>query len=389
MAGVSWAGILLLLDYLKPSQDMKLTYYTAVFTVLMALMLMAVLSAGRQNGWHRKGVYGAFCLLAVFELAYGAKLQMYNYHTSDVETYQRYVSQQERCIEDIALKEENGIYRVSQTTTRNHNKELNRTANYNGVLAFGYASLNGYTSAPDDVQMGLLDRMGYRKEGGNMTIVNTCLLGVDSLLGVKYILSEYPLNGLVEAACIGAGDGKKVYENPFCLPFAFTYEEKPEEGDGHSSVDDQNPFEYQNMLYSQLAGETIELYQPLAYTRKEGEQGILVYSIQVPAGSWAVYGNIPWKKQMGAMVDVNYAYRMAYSGWLSPSVFYIPTENRGEGETAVVELSAVDRDGLEEGEEQFYALDLEVLEMVSDLARAREAENNAFHPCHFPQTMIS
>ena len=80
---------------------------------------------------------------------------------------------------------------------------------------------------------------------------------------------------------------------------------------------------------------------------------------------------------------------MAYSGWLSPSVFYIPTENRGEGETAVVELSAVDRDGLEEGEEQFYALDLEVLEMVSDLARAREAENNAFHPCHFPQTMIS
>ena len=40
----------------------------------------------------------------------------------------------------------------------------------------------------------------------------------------------------------------------------------------------------------------------------------------------------------------------------------------------MVELSAANRDGPEEGEEQFYALDLEVLEAVSDLVRAREAD---------------
>ena len=199
LAGTSWAGILLLLDYLKPSQDMKLTYFTAVFAVLTALVLTAVVSAGRRHGWYRKGGYVAFCILAVFELAYGAKLQMHNYHTSDVETYRKYVSAQEQCIEDIALKEEGGPFRVSQTTTRNHDKDINRTANYNEALAFGYASINGYTSVPDDMQMDLLDRMGYRKEGACMTIVNTCLLGVDSMLGVEYVLSEYPVNGLLES----------------------------------------------------------------------------------------------------------------------------------------------------------------------------------------------
>ncbi len=373
LAGISWAGILILLDYLKPSQNRELTYYTAIFAVLTAV-LAAGRSARARTGQHGNAVYAALSMLAIFELAYGSKLQMNNYHVSDVQTYREYVLRQERHIQDIGLERGRGICRISQTSTRNHNKAINQTANYNEAMAFGYASVSGYISTPDDVQLDFLHRLGYRKEGGCMTIVNTCLLGADSLLGVKYIMSEYPVNGLLESEGIISNDNKKVYENPFCLPLAFIYGEKGLDGMGsQTSSDNQNPFEYQNMLYSRLMGENVELYSPLAYS--EGEEGdTVVYSIQIPAGNWAVYGNIPWERDMNAVIDVNHIYKMAYSKWLSPSVFYIPTENNGGVEYAAVELSTADRDGLKEGTEQFYALNLDVLGEVSDMLQTREVE---------------
>lgn len=376
LTGISSAGMLVLLDYLRPSQNAKLTYFTAFFIVLTAIVLGTVFSVGKQVGGYGKFSYIACCALAVLELAYGVKLQMYNYHTSDVEAYQKYVFEQEQRINAISLEEKDKIYRISQTTTRNHNEDMNRTANYNEALAYGYASISGYVSAPDEKQIDLLNRMGYRCESGLMTIVNTSLLGADSLLDVKYVLSKYPVNGLMEVQDIVQKGEKRVYENPFYLPFAFTYDDGKFNGEDETSiVDSQNPFEYQNILYSRLMGEKVELYKPLFYSRTESEQGNgLLYSLQVPAGRWAVYGNFPWQKQMDALINVNHVYKMAYSKWLSPSVFYIPTDHRDKEETVVIELTAANRDGLKEGVEQFYALDLEVLRNVSSVLRAREAD---------------
>ena len=59
-----------------------------------------------------------------------------------------------------------------------------------------------------------------------MTVVNTCQIGADSLLGVKYVLSVYPVNGLVESDRLAGHGDRKIYENPYWLPFAFTCDGK-------------------------------------------------------------------------------------------------------------------------------------------------------------------
>lgn len=55
-------------------------------------------------------------------------------------------------------------------------------------------------------------------------------------------------------------NGKYVYRNPFCLPFAFRYRKSDIGREG-----EKNPFEYQNGLYQQLTGEDIPLYRPVPY----------------------------------------------------------------------------------------------------------------------------
>jgi len=54
-----------------------------------------------------------------------------------------------------------------------------------------------------------------------MNIVNTSLLGTDSLLGVKYVLADYAIPGLVLAPENKVANKKAVYENPYVMPIAF------------------------------------------------------------------------------------------------------------------------------------------------------------------------
>ena len=63
---------------------------------------------------------------------------------------------------------------------------------------------------------------GYRSEGDNLSVVNMPVLGTDSLLGVRYIVSDYALEGMNKVEDIADNaNGAGVYENPYSLPMAF------------------------------------------------------------------------------------------------------------------------------------------------------------------------
>ena len=131
------------------------------------------------------------------------------------------------------------------------------TANYNEALSYGYVSISGYTSSPDDIQREFLDRVGYPINGENMCITNTSILGVDSLLGVKYILSSQTIPGLKVQ---NDTNPKIIYENPYAFPIAFCYNQQRE--DANSG---QNPFEYQNQLFCSMFGAEGKIYEKLNY----------------------------------------------------------------------------------------------------------------------------
>ena len=79
-----------------------------------------------------------------------------------------------------------------------------------------------------------------------------------------------------------------------------------------------------------------------------------------------------------ALLNVNGRYNMAYSCWLSPSVFPIPYD-QGDGKVTVTFASAVDPADIEDV--QLYALDLDALGAASEELLSENAASVVSSQC--------
>ena len=320
---------------------------------------------------------GVLVLFGLLEAFLETRAILRIYHTDTAEEYASYSREEQAQIEELLRADEEGFYRISQTATRITNVD-GLTGAYLDAMAYGYASISGYTSCPENIQLELLDRLGYRKEYESFNIVNTSFLPADSLLGVRYVLSPYEIPGLEKVPELGSRNGKAVYRNPFALPAAMIID-----GNAASPEPEQgNPFAYTEYLYRRISGQEAKLWIP-EQAQKTYDRGIAQWTLSVPSGEGAkycLYGNLPtgkkisyddsqWWKDAGEQGKLTAAegWSFGYGGWLSPSVFYIPVE---EGQkTAVVTLEIKEEPGLRQ--EQFYALDTESLSRLSAQIRER------------------
>ena len=363
-AGFGVALALLLLDYADSSFPFK---YTSL-TVLVYLFIACILAASRTFAFIQffKQTCAICLVLAVMaDLGANTYLLAKAYRVTNIAKDISYIQEESALIND--LKHFDGsFYRVNQTLTR-HQRDEKLTANYNEAAAYGYASISGYTSAPENIQLDFLDHLGYRTNGAAMNIVNTSILPADALLGVKYILTDVEIPGLKRIEGIPRRNGKQVYENPFCLPLAFTYsgsDKKNESGE-------DNPFLYLNARFSKLAGREVNIFSPVPFDEEIDHDGI-TYRLKNTLGpSAALYGNIPTTKDLNAKLYIDDEFQTGYSKWLAPSVFYIP---QGDHEEIHIRLQT---DGNLDSirDVQFYALDLELLEQLTKEISRSAAEN--------------
>ena len=360
-SGVSFAIILLVLNGVNAVENTNYVQFTALFLVLICF----VLGNCFNGGTNKKILIISLSILVVFELFIEVRLEMENYHVSNVDIFKKYSTDAELQINKIKQQDDD-LYRISQTSTRNADENTKITANYNEALAYNYWGIPNYLSSPDDVSREFLDLAGYRSEADCMNIVNTSIIGIDSLVGTKYVLSSYDINGYEKQENMGVYNGKYVYKNPYAVPIAFTY-------DANSKLKEiDDPFEYQNWIYSCLIGEETNIYIPLDFSERTENNGEKTYVLNTLVGKYAYYGNIPWKSWMNAAIEVNGVYEMAYSCWLSPSVFYIPSENK---DTIQIVISTEDLSGFCFEEAQFYALDLEKLSEVTKKMQENKVNN--------------
>ena len=355
--------LLFLMDYIHPGENTIKIYLSVFYAALISISVRLLVHCQTSKLW-KKAIITVLCAgIILSELAFNARFLMNDYHTDENSQYTAYSLSSQNQIEEIK-EYDDSIYRISQTSTKIQYAD-GATANYNEALAYNYRSISGYTSSPDDNQREFLERIGYRENGLNMNITNSPVIAADTLLGVKYTLSAYPVNGLTKLDSIKTKNGKSVYYNPSALPMAFLY--KNDSNTVQPSETD-NPFVYQNYLYSILCGHPVSLYQPLQYTcSSNGDSSShtdQVYTLSVPEGNYALYGNIPWNSAVeNASLNVNDAYISRYSWWLSPSVFYIPSTS---GDTsATISIHSDNGYDIKEQGEQFYALDLDALATVS------------------------
>ena len=343
---------ILVLYFISPMNSLKRDLATVV--VLMIEMILYVIVYSKKV--QKIVLTVIFMLCGVGDLIVNMNFLVKNYSDKSVTQYKSYYEEQSNLISYI--KGYDGTtYRISQTST-NWEDENNLTANYNESLGYNYWSISGYTSSPDDVQLTFLDEVGYRKNSPNFCITNSSILGIDSLLGVKYILSSNTINGL-EKICDG---NKSVYYNSYSFPMAFTYSNNS----NNNEYNTENPFEYQNSIYKQLFGIDEDLYTKVDYTYTDENKVIKVQLDYSDKQNILLYGNVPWNVIDESYVSLNNQLITKYACWKSPSVFYIPTTS--DSTNCEIEISYCAENTYDTNSMQFYALNLDVLKKCSQLA---------------------
>jgi len=341
-----YSAMIVLLHYIKVDVLSKYVYASIIFALMMAVGVYYFVHLEEKK--KKLSMVALMVVVCLAESGLNAMTLWTTHYSTNGEYIANYEVEQKNQISELKAYDD-GVYRVAQTTRR-------EGARYNESLAYNYWSNTGYTSCPERTQIDFLNNLGYRSEAECMTIVNTSIVAADSLLGVKYVLSHEPINGLVPVEGFNVYNGKTVYQNPYCLPMTFLLDNV-----NIQTIEAANPFEYQNALYSQILGSDCAIYVKLNYTQSVNADGS-TYIVDVPKGNYAVYGNIPFVSWQNGSVNYETG-GIFYGGWLSSSVFYIPTT--AETTSKVVTLKTTTPKNFSEA--QFYALDLNALAAASNI----------------------
>ena len=350
--------VLFFMEYVKPLGKPFNVYMTVL--AFIATMLFTDILFWTKRVSVKRIVIFLMAVTVSTELVYNAKLIM----TLDggVEHFTQYAEDEMKLIGQLQ-QQDGGFYRINQTSTRDVDGNK-LTANYNEGIAYNYKSISGYTSDPDRNQLLFMKQMGYAICGDVMNVVNTSVLGADSILGVKYVLSSYDIPGLKKLENIEPGNGKSVYYNPYALPVAFTYESSNMLPDS----EEKDEFLYQNQLFSYLSGQNVQVNKRIEAEPKADSNTV---GYDVKHMDDPVYGYFNMKDKDGGKVYVDDQYVTLYNTWLCPRVVYIPQQPDAPS-THV----HIDGDNMENRAESacFYYTDLNELEKVTQKIQDRRED---------------
>ena len=341
---------LLVMDFVRHTWDLKYVYCT-VF-----LMLAIAVCIYYRHSFKRFGnviMTAGLCAAVFLEIVLNTNILMNNYHSSIVsKRYYEYSKAMSNLAKDIAAKD-NSYYRIGQTIYRDNAN--NKISPYlNDGMAYSLKTNASYSSCNDNIQVELLNQLGYRSWSNTLNVVNTSIIPADSLLGVKYVASNYAINGLIPLTET-IYDNKKIYENPYCLPMIYTVD-----SDSNNELTiDGNPFIYINGVYKAIFGENTEdIFEPVEFVSAEGNNEIS-YILDVK-GNHIVYGNLPMPDTKNTKIYVDGDYWMDYAKWLASSVFYVPVSEGADK----VEVKLVSENKLSPTDVQFYSVNTSVLEQI-------------------------
>lgn len=221
----------------------------------------------------------AFLIVLVFaELAVSGCLALPSVYTGYTqEAHETYVSTASQ--ELTALFEaDDSAYRVEKTYARAGLAALNEG------LALGFNRISSYSSAYNASAVAFLNALGYSNEGEFSVTYRQPILPSDSLLGVRYVFSRVPINGLEEVDLDGLADGDLLYMNTDALSLAYA---ASSDITSFSIEDGSNPFERQNQLASAILGRDVVLFSTLDATLVADDDDVRSWEVEVPAESVA------------------------------------------------------------------------------------------------------
>lgn len=353
-------GLSAILDMAVDTGDYYITA-KIIFPVIIAIFMVFCIKWNYEKKIVRACLSCLVALSVAAELLAGFALHAGRVGVENAKELKTYVANETALLNSI---DDNGIYRIKQDSYHSVQiTEDNLYNSYNEPLAFGFESITSFVSDPEEAQGLFLEKLGYPFESDTITVATAVNPAADSLLGVKYYLldndsADTGIAGLTKLA--GVEGFKGIYENPFTLPQTFIY--TPSAFADFDS-EETNPFEYANDLYSELLGETCEVFVPVDFEEEKTGDSV-TYTVTLPEdydfSTMNLYCNIVTEDYISGTLDANGS-ATPYSLFLAPSVVYVPLK---EGDiSATVTYSKVDTSGI--CEEQFYILDTETLDKVT------------------------
>ena len=311
-------------------------------------------------------------LLFMAEILFNAKIVIAGVYQGDGEDYIAYVQKESELIDQIRPEDE-AFYRIEKTLNRD-NSVTHDSYIANESMTYLYSGIQQYTSSYDKGTSELLINLGYcRSEFPSF--YHDPILPADSLLGVRYLLSEKDYQGYELCSDYDAYNGKSVYENPYALPLAFCASD-----DITDVFSSGNPFEYMNDIYSGILGESCMIYEPFNnYRSRETDNG-LRYEIEGLMENQILYVRIPGDSLNLEISRNGEEWQPYQTGWLNHNVFPVEKEHGN----ASVEIKSETMEDINDIKIQFYVLDYNKL-----VAALEKIENGSSENLKIGQAEIS
>lgn len=354
---VSSIIVLLVLDSVSAFMPKRL--WIEIFVLIAYGIIFSLLHTTSKV---RKNIAAAALVLIFFgEISANAYWLIDGYFIKSSRAYTDYVENEENLIEQIKAQD-GEFYRVEKTLNREF-AVTHESCYCNEAIAYGYFGLQHYSSSYDKTTAETLVNLGYCN-GNFPTYYHEPILGAESLLGVKYLLSEKSYDGYELRSDLKSYNGKRVYQNRYALPLAFYAKDGVLNGD---SEERENPFEYLNKIYSEITGKQTALYSPCNYASKSETDAGTTYVFDKISSDEILYlrevytGN---ESHYNITVDSDET-KPYQNGWINHNVTVI---DNMETEHVV----SIDGNDLNM---EFYVLSLEKLKEVTDAIKSNPVES--------------
>ncbi|MFR8261124.1 MAG: YfhO family protein [Frisingicoccus sp.] len=315
--------IFLIFDFICP-------FDSIVLWIQIGLLLFYGIAVfiGLSDGKYRRICFGLIMVVFYSEILANSYWVTSEVYRKPAGEYAAYAEEQEKLVASIRTYDETSFYRMEQNKNRDK-REYDNSFFANESLAYGYSGIQQYSSSYDKKTSDFIASMGYCK-GIFPTFYHEPILTSDSLLGVRYVMSSKAYYGLEHVSNMQEHNGKSVYFNPYALSLGFLVNENALEpivsGDQFDirTILEDNPFEFQNKVYSAILGEDVRLYEPVGaeYVYDETTEKA-VYTINSVGNENMIYGYTRSTID-GIPMDINGEYSCYYrSAWANMGIYQI------------------------------------------------------------------
>ena len=318
LCSLGFIGCFLVLDVIESFSAKRLW-----FQIGMVFVYLFLLWRFCKNKFRRSREVIAVCLsfFIFIELSVNARLVINNFlkasssFKGEAIAMTTYIEDEETAIDQVK-KYDSSYYRMEKNLGRDQNT-THDTFYACESMAYGYAGIQHYSSCYDSVTAELIRNLGYC-DSVFPSFYHTPILAADSLLGVKYFLSDTPYDGYVKVPSLSEYNGQEVFENSYALPLAFAV--SPDIMAVHT---EKNPFLYINSVYSGLTGRECVLFTPItdAAHMVEDEDSVIMDVKKQPGK--LLYLRVP-VSTMNAEVYVDGKFVSNYrKGWMNHNVLVL------------------------------------------------------------------